>query len=53
MDALGDELAELPAVEVVGDRPEAVDNDLPAGPASSQPWHLNLVHNWVELQRND
>ena len=53
MDALGDELAELPAVEVVGARPEAVDNDLPADPTSSQPWHLNLVHNWVELQRND
>ena len=53
IDALGDESAELPAVEVVGARPEAVDNDLPADPTSSQPWHLNLVHNWVELQRND
>ena len=50
VDALGDESAELPAVEVVGARPEAVDNDLPADPTSSQPWHLNLVHNWVELQ---
>lgn len=28
VDELGDESAELPAVEVVGDRPEAVDNDL-------------------------
>ena len=53
VDALGDDSAELPAVEVVGARPEAVDNDLPAAPTSSQPWHLNLVHNWVELQRND
>ena len=53
VDALGDESAELPAVEVVGARPEAVDNELPADPTSSQPWHLNLVHNWVEPQRND
>ena len=53
VDSPGDESAELPAVEVVGARPEAVDNDLPADPTSSQPWHLNLVHNWVELQRND
>ena len=53
VDALGDESAELPAVEVVGGRPEAVDNDLPADPTSSQTWHLNLVHNWAELQRND
>ena len=44
--ALGDESAELPAVEVVGARPEAVDNNLPADPTSPQPWHLNLVHNW-------
>ena len=51
--ALGDKSAELPAVEVVGARPEAVDNDLPADPTFPQPWHLNLVHNWAELQRND
>ena len=49
VDALGDELAELPAVEIVGARPEAVDNDLPADPPSSQPWHMNLVHNWAKL----
>ena len=53
VDALGDESAELPAVEVVGARPEAVDKDLLADPISPQPWHLNLVHNWAELQRND
>ena len=51
VDALGDESAELPAVEVVGARPEAVDKDLLADPISPQPWHLNLVHNWAELQR--
>ena len=53
VDELCDESAELPAVEVVGTRPEAVDNDLLADPISLQPWYLNLVHNWVELQRND
>ena len=53
IDALGDESAELPAVEVVGARAEAVDKDLPADPISPQPWHLNLVHNWAEFQRND
>ena len=37
----------------MGARPEAVDNDLPTYPISPQPWQLNLVHNWVELQRND
>ena len=53
MDTLGDQSAELPAVEVVGARPEAVDNDLPTGPISPQPWQLNLAHNWAELQKND
>ena len=53
VDALGDESAELPAVEAVGARPEAVDKELPADPISPQPWHLNLVHNWTELPRND
>jgi len=53
IDALGDESAYLPAVEVVGARPEAVDIDLPTDPISPQPLHLNLVHNWAELQRND
>ena len=53
VDALGDESAELSAVEAVGARPEAAGNDLPADPFSPEPWHLNLVHNWVELQRND
>ena len=53
VDTLDDESAELPAVEVVGARPEAVDNDLPTDPISPQPWHLNLVHNWAELQKND
>ena len=47
VDALGDESAELPAVEVVGTRPEAVDNDLLADPISPLSWHLNFVHNWV------
>ena len=45
VDTLDDESAELPAVAVVGARPEAVDNDLPTDPISPQPWHLNLVHN--------
>ena len=53
VDALGDESAELPAIEAVGARPEELDNDLPAYPTSLQPWHLNLVHDWAELQRND
>ena len=53
VDELGDESAEFPAVQVVGAWPEAVDNALPAGPISPQPWHLNLVHNWAETQRND
>ena len=39
VDALGDESAELPAVEVVGARPERVDNDLLAYPTSPQPWY--------------
>ena len=37
VDALGDELAELPAVEVVGARPDPVDNDLPAFIAQVSP----------------
>ena len=37
----------------MGARPEAVDNDLQADPFSPELWHLNLVHNWVELQSND
>lgn len=53
VDTIGDEPNGLPAVEVVGARPEAVDNDLPAAPISPDPWNLNLVHNWAELQRND
>lgn len=53
VDPLGEESAESPAVEIVGARPEAVDNDLPADPISPEPWNLNLVQNWAELQRND
>ena len=43
VDALGDELAELPAVYVVGARPEPVDNDLPAfmGPPHPRPESYN------------
>jgi len=53
VDTLDDESAELLAVEVVGARPEAVDNDLLTNPISPLPRHLNLVHNWAELQKND
>ena len=53
VDTIGNEPAGLPAVEVLGARPEAVDNDLPADPISPDPWNLNSVRNWAELQRND
>ena len=49
----GEEPVALPAVEVVGARPEAGDSELPADPIPPEPWNLNLIYNWAELQKND
>lgn len=53
VNSLGDESSGLPAVEVVGAKPEAVDNDLSVDPIATEPLDLNLVLNWADLQRND
>ena len=52
-DSFGHEPSRLPAVEVIGAKPEAVDNDLPVDPIVPEPLNLNLILNWAVRQRND
>ena len=53
VDSFGDESSGLPAVEDIGAKPEAVDNDLPVDPPPPEPLNLNLILNWAVLQRNN